>query len=136
FLSGLDHDIDVLETRSMENFQASAPLVSQIEQSMSLGKPIEEAFSLKLQRKLASTVPPRPMVKINSNEAMEHLRRLCQDAADILQMLDYRGPYNLRVRSYKLIFVCCGEEADFLKETVWTLQSRKPQPSVYIRSLV
>src|SRR5699024_9556214 len=78
----------------------------------------------------------RPMVKISSNEAMEHLRRLCQDAADILQMLDYRGPYNLRVRSYKLIFVCCGEEADFLKETVWTLQSRKPQPYVYIRSLV
>jgi hypothetical protein len=101
FLSGLDQDTDVLETGSMENFQASIPLVSQIEESMSLGKPVEEAFSLKLQRKLASTVPPRPMVKIDRKEAMEHLGRLCQDATDVLQMLDYRGPYNLRVRSDK-----------------------------------
>lgn len=101
FLSGLDQDMDVLETRSIADFQASVPLVSQIEETMSLGKPIEEAFSLKLQRKLASTVPPRPIVKIERKEAMAHLRRLCQDAADVLQMLDYHGPYNLRVRSYK-----------------------------------
>lgn len=103
FLSGLDQDMDVLETRSMKNFQASVPFVSQIEESMSLGKPVEEAFSLKLQRKLASTVPPRPMVKIDSKEAITHMRRLCEDAADVLQMLDYRGPYNLRVRFYRLI---------------------------------
>ncbi|KAK2766208.1 hypothetical protein FQN54_007724 [Arachnomyces sp. PD_36] len=117
FLKGLDQDLNVLETRSMESFQASIPLVCQIEESMPRGKPVEEAFSLKLQRKLASTVPPRPMVNVDTKEAMAHLRRLCQDAADVLQMLDYRGPYNLR-------------------ETIWALQSRKPQPSVYIRSIV
>lgn len=104
FLSGLDQDLAVLETRSMADFQASVPLVSQIEETMSLGKPIEEAFSLKLQRKLASTVPPRPMVTIDRKEAMAHLRRLCQDATDVLQILDYHGPYNLRVRTYKPTF--------------------------------
>jgi hypothetical protein len=90
--------MDVLETKSTENFQASISLVSQIEESMHLGTPVEDAFSLKLQRKLASTVPPRPMVNIDRKDAIAHLRRFCQDAADLQQMLDYRGPHNLRVR--------------------------------------
>jgi hypothetical protein len=56
-----------------------------------------EAFSLKIQRKLASTVPPRPMVQIPSDDALAHLERLCQDAIDMQQMLDYRGPSNFKV---------------------------------------
>ena len=64
---------------------------------MPLGKAVDEAFSLKIQRRLASTVPPRPMVKISPEDAIKHLKRFFHDAIDAQQILDYHGPYNLQV---------------------------------------
>ncbi|KAI9924925.1 hypothetical protein MW887_006330 [Aspergillus wentii] len=116
FLIALDQDVDVVQTRSTEHFASCLSQLSQLTQSTSLGKAIPEAFSLKIQRKLASTVPPRPMVNISSEDALAHLRRLCQDAIDLKEILEYRGPSNFKV-------------------ALWSLLSRKPQPSVYIRSL-
>ncbi|CAG7923311.1 unnamed protein product [Penicillium olsonii] len=117
FLSALDQDLEVLETRSTENFESCLSELGPLTQSVSLGKPVPEAFSLKIQRKLASTVPPRPMVHLSSDDALAQLKRLCQDAIDMQQMLDYTGPNNF-------------------KTAVWTLLSRKPQPSIYIRCLL
>ncbi|KAJ5788742.1 NatC N(alpha)-terminal acetyltransferase Mak10 subunit [Penicillium paradoxum] len=117
FLYALDQDLEVLETRSTKSFASCLSQLGPLTETVSLGKPIPEAFSLKIQRKLASTVPPRPMVHINSGDALEHLKRLCQDAIDMQQMLDYTGPSNF-------------------KTAVWTLLSRKPQPSIYIRCLL
>ncbi|KAJ5861262.1 uncharacterized protein N7529_008572 [Penicillium soppii] len=117
FLSALDQDLEILENRSTQNFESCVSQLGPLTESVSLGKPVPEAFSLKIQRKLASTVPPRPMVQITSDDALAHLKRLCQDAIDMQQMLDYRGPSNF-------------------KTAVWTLLSRKPQPSIYIRCLL
>ncbi|GKZ21510.1 hypothetical protein AbraIFM66951_006692 [Aspergillus brasiliensis] len=117
FLKGLEQDIDVIETRSTEHFMTCLSQLDDMAKSTSLGAQVPDSFSWKIQRKLASTVPPRPMVKIIFDDALAHLRRLCQDAIDLQEIIDYRGPYNFKV-------------------TVWTLLSRKPQPSVYIRSLV
>ncbi|KAJ5770505.1 uncharacterized protein N7511_002556 [Penicillium nucicola] len=116
-LSALFQDLEVLETRSTENFASCIAHLGSLTESVSLGKPVPEAFSLKIQRKLASTVPPRPMVNISHDDAFAHMKRLCQDAIDMQQMLDYRGPSNF-------------------KTAVWTLLSRKPQPSIYIRCLL
>ncbi|KAK2807005.1 hypothetical protein FQN50_005579 [Emmonsiellopsis sp. PD_5] len=116
-LSGLDMDTMPVKKRSTAPFDASLSELSLVEKSMSLGKPVPEAFSLKIQRRLASTVPPRPMVNISREDAIAHLNRFCRDAADVQDLLVYRGPQNL-------------------EKLVWALQSRKPQPSVYIRSLV
>ncbi|KAL4896886.1 Mak10 subunit, NatC N-terminal acetyltransferase-domain-containing protein [Aspergillus ambiguus] len=117
FLLGLEQDIDIVETRDSSYFASCASQLASLSQTVSLGKAVPEAFSWKIQRKLASTVPPRPMVQISSEEALAHLGRLCRDAVDVLELLEYRGPHNLKV-------------------AVWTLLSRKPQPSVYIRSIV
>ncbi|KAL2222400.1 Mak10 subunit, NatC N-terminal acetyltransferase-domain-containing protein [Thermoascus aurantiacus ATCC 26904] len=117
FLAALEQDTNVSQTRSTGHFSSSLSQVSSIEKSLSLGKPVPDAISIKIQRRLASTVPPRPLVTISPEDALAHLRRFCQDAIDIQQILDYRGPHNLRV-------------------AVWALASRKPQPSVYIRSLL
>ncbi|PYH96075.1 amino-acid N-acetyltransferase subunit Mak10 [Aspergillus ellipticus CBS 707.79] len=117
FLLALEQDIEVIETRSREHFLVCLSQFDHLTKSASLGKDVSDSFSLKIQRKLASTVPPRPMVKINFDDALAHLKRLCQDAVDLQEIIDYHGPYNLKV-------------------TIWTLLSRKPQPSVYIRSLV
>lgn len=117
FLSALQQDVDVLETRSAENFTSCIAQLRPLTETVALGKPVPDAFSLKIQRKLASTVPPRPMVNITSDDALAHLKRLCQDAIDMQQMLDYTGPSNF-------------------KTAIWTLLSRKPQPSIYIRCLL
>lgn len=97
FLSALQQDVDVLETRSAENFTSCIAQLRPLTETVALGKPVPDAFSLKIQRKLASTVPPRPMVNITSDDALAHLKRLCQDAIDMQQMLDYTGPSNFKV---------------------------------------
>ncbi|EHA25269.1 hypothetical protein ASPNIDRAFT_211551 [Aspergillus niger ATCC 1015] len=117
FLKGMEQDINVIETRSKEPFLACLSQLDDMAKSTTLGAQVPDSFSWKIQRKLASTVPPRPLVNINFDDALAHLRRLCQDAIDLQEVIDYRGPYNFKI-------------------TVWTLLSRKPQPSVYIRSLV
>ncbi|KAJ5912965.1 hypothetical protein N7504_001848 [Penicillium tannophilum] len=117
FLAALDQDLDILETRATDSFTACLSHLDELKESHSLGQSVPEAFSLKIQRKLASTVPPRPIVHISHEDALAHSKRLCQDAIDIVQILDYRGPTNF-------------------KTAIWTLMSRKPQPSVYIRCLI
>ncbi|EER40483.1 amino-acid N-acetyltransferase subunit Mak10 [Histoplasma capsulatum H143] len=116
-LSGLDVDTMPAKQRSIQPFLAALRHLGRIEKSMHLGKSVPEAFSWKIQRRLASTVPPRPMVHVSAADAIAHMTRFCQDAVDVQQILEYRGPYNLQT-------------------FVWALQSRKPQPCAYIRSLV
>jgi hypothetical protein len=116
FLLALGHDIDILQNKSTGYFSSCLSQLSSLTKSVTLGKPVPDAFSVKIQRRLASTVPPRPMVKISFEDALAHLRRLCRDAIDLQELVEYGGPYNLKVAA-------------------WTLLSRKPQPSVYIRSL-
>lgn len=97
FLSALDEDLEVLDTRSTDNFVSCLSTLSAITETVSHGTPVPEAFSLKIQRRLASTVPPRPIVHISPEDALAHLKRLCQDAIDMQQMLDYKGPSNFKV---------------------------------------
>lgn len=64
-----------------------------------LSKPVDEAFSAKLQRKLASTVPPRPIVHISFDDAFGHLTRLFNDGLEVIGVLDYTDPQCLQVRT-------------------------------------
>lgn len=97
YLFALDQDLEILDTRSADNFVSCLSHLAALTESVSLGQPVPEAFSLKIQRKLATTVPPRPIVHISPETALAHLKRLCQDAIDMQQMLDYRGPTNFKV---------------------------------------
>ncbi|KAL8983209.1 MAG: hypothetical protein Q9205_002485 [Flavoplaca limonia] len=92
-------------------------LLPEIHQTQRLGTPVKEAFSVKMQRKLTSSVPPRPMVEITFEDAHEFLSNLCRDAADVYHVLDYHGCSNLLTFTY-------------------VFQSRKPQPAIYIRCLL
>lgn len=98
FLLGLQQDIDILQTRSVDKLQSCLSILPTLKESNPVSRPVPEAFSWKIQRKLASTVPPRPMVRISLGDALAHLKRLCQDGIDLNQILDYRGPSNLKVR--------------------------------------
>ena len=92
------------------------PLLAEVRRTANLGKKVEAAFSLKVQRTLASSVPPRPMVTTQLPEAVLHLERLCHDATDVFQLCDVKGSENLL-------------------SAFWTFMSHKPLPSIYVRTL-
>lgn len=68
-----------------------------IKSSATLGKPMPTSFSVKIQRKLASTVPPRPIVEVAQDAAFSHLERLCRDAAVAVEVLKYYDSHSLMV---------------------------------------
>ncbi|KAI1099097.1 Mak10-domain-containing protein [Jackrogersella minutella] len=92
-------------------------LIEHIQKQHILGKPVPEAFSTKLQRRMASTMPPRPMVQPSFEESYDNFKRLFQDGVDIMDVLKYAEPQSLM--NFVLLF-----------------QTRKPQPLVYIRTLL
>ncbi|QSZ34101.1 hypothetical protein DSL72_005689 [Monilinia vaccinii-corymbosi] len=92
-------------------------LIPDLRSSSQLAKPAPQSFSVKLQRKLASTVPPRPIVELSQQSAYEHLERMCKDGEIAVDILDYSDSHSLM--TFVLLF-----------------QARKPQPSVYIRTLL
>ncbi|KAI2616365.1 Mak10-domain-containing protein [Hypomontagnella submonticulosa] len=92
-------------------------LIEHIKKQHPLGKPVKEAFSTKLQRRLASTMPPRPMVQPSFEESFDHFKQLFQDGINIMDILKYSEPQSLL--NFVLLY-----------------QARKPQPLVYIRTLL
>jgi hypothetical protein len=66
--------------------------------SQDLAVPVPDAFSVKLQRKLASTVPPRPVVEIALKTAYDQLARFGSDGRAMIEVLDYHDSHSLLVR--------------------------------------
>ncbi|CAG8984186.1 hypothetical protein HYALB_00004169 [Hymenoscyphus albidus] len=100
-----------------EHWSGLQTLLPTLKSSATLGKPVPGTFSVKIQRKLASTVPPRPIVEISWEATCEHLERLCRDGSIAAEVLKYYDSHSL------MTFVSL-------------FQARKPQPSVYVRTLL
>ncbi|KAJ3525301.1 hypothetical protein NM208_g11699 [Fusarium decemcellulare] len=92
-------------------------LLTDIKASHSLGRVVDEAFSAKLQRKLASTMPPRPIVQLEFDDAFGHLTRLFKDGAELVDVLHYT-------------------DSQCLQNFVSGFQAKKPQPLVFVRTLL
>ena len=97
FFEAVAVDVDVLQNGSTEGWQQCTAMLPLLLTSQTVGKPVKEAFSVKIQRKLASTVPPRPIVTVSFNDAIQHLRRLCQDGKDVVQSFQYFGSNDMLV---------------------------------------
>jgi N-alpha-acetyltransferase 35, NatC auxiliary subunit len=93
--------IDVADTRTADGatqfWDEMLGYLPQLRTTAELAKPVPASFSTKLQRKLASTVPPRPMVQIPPEAAYDHLERLCQHGSTVVQVLKYNNPHSLMV---------------------------------------
>lgn len=72
-------------------------LMEHISKQHSLAKSVPEAFSTKLQRRLASTMPPRPIVQPSFEETFDHFKHMFQDGVDIIDILKYSDPQSLMV---------------------------------------
>lgn len=70
---------------------------SRLKTSAHLGKPVPESFSVKVQRKLASTVPPRPIVEVSQKDAFTHLEQLCKDGSVAVEVLNFYDTQSLMV---------------------------------------
>ncbi|KAF2966260.1 hypothetical protein GQX73_g7317 [Xylaria multiplex] len=118
--------LDAIDLSTIRNDTSELPklpwkrmrhLIDAIEKQHALGKPVPEAFSTKLQRRLASTMPPRPMVSLSFDECITHFKRFFQNGNEVLDVLQYTGPHSLL--NFVLMF-----------------QAQKPQPLVFIRTVL
>ena len=82
---------DIMDPRRASIWEQCIEALPELKSTAQHGKPVEGSFSIKIQRKLASTVPPRPMVMLGFDDAHNHLTRLCQYGKEAYRILDYRG---------------------------------------------
>ena len=116
-LAALQRNSSVTDFQYTSSNSSAFGLLEELSKSCSISKPVEGSFSLKLQRTMASSAPPRPMVNIPFAEACDFLRRMCQDTMDLLQVANVEG--NERIW-----------------QAIHLFMSRTPQPSAYVRSLL
>ncbi|CAK7270961.1 N-alpha-acetyltransferase, non-catalitic subunit [Sporothrix epigloea] len=118
FLTAIDlAELRIRPDALKEPWLQMASAIREIRESHNLGTAVPAAFNTKMQGILASTMPPRPMVQPSFDEAIGHWSHLCLDGAEAVDILRYEDPQSL------LSFVL-------------TFQAKKPQPLVYIRTLV
>ncbi|KIW68012.1 hypothetical protein PV04_03988 [Phialophora macrospora] len=114
----LFHECDCGTRPSLSTLEKDISLIRTIEKSAFLGRPTSAvAFTLKIQRRLASSVPPRPMVVVEKEKAFSFLHKLLTDATTAFQMLDISSSCNLLV-AYQ------------------NFMAQEPQPAVYVRALL
>lgn len=65
-----------------------------------LGTPVEAAFSTYVQRKLATTVPPRPKVDMKFDVAITNVKQMCTDCVDMVKVGVYTSPGSILVRMH------------------------------------
>ena len=96
FLSAVQFD-EIIDDHRVPWWDRCLRLIPALPKTTYLGMRVEASFSIKIQRRLASTVPPRPIVNISFDEAFAQLTRLCQNGKDAYRILNYRGGVNLMV---------------------------------------
>ena len=93
-------------------------LVNSVEKTSDLGQAAPgEAFTLKMQRRLASSVPPRPMIVTPKNDAFLFFKQLITDST----------------RAFEVLKITCSVD---LLVAYQSFMAQDPQPSVYVRALL
>ncbi|KAH9883027.1 hypothetical protein J1614_000394 [Plenodomus biglobosus] len=114
FLRALDIDISL--SQIPHSWSPVLESLQTLSESHEMGKPVPGAFSSKLQRRLASTVPPRPIVELSFADATTQLQSLVSDCTEATRFVDLpQDP--LEYQSF-----------------LWYFASRSPAPLAYARS--
>ena len=96
-LGAVECDSMLTESGAAHHWARCSALLPDVLQSHSEGAPHPQAFSAKIQRRLASSVPPRPIVSISFENAYAQLSQICQNGSEVYQVLNYQGSHNLLV---------------------------------------
>jgi hypothetical protein len=100
-----------------EDWTSLSSILAIVKDTYSLGQAVPASFSPKIQRRLASTVPPRPMVELGFKNAYETLSRICRDCSEATRIINIQP-----------------ESAEQLKSLLWSFSSRRPEPLPYARA--
>jgi N-alpha-acetyltransferase 35, NatC auxiliary subunit len=73
-------------------------VLENIKKTHSLGIVVPDCFSTKLQRRLASTMPPRPIVQLSFEDACPQWERMFEDGMELSDVLKYTDSQTLLVR--------------------------------------
>ena len=58
-------------------------------------------FSAKIQRRLASNIPPRPIVDVSFDDSYEYLNQLCQNEKEVYRVLIHSSGSSARQPNQK-----------------------------------
>ncbi|KAF2826351.1 amino-acid N-acetyltransferas-like protein subunit Mak10 [Ophiobolus disseminans] len=90
--------------------------IQKLKATHQLGQTVPGSFSTKMQRRLASTVPPRPIVELEFVDALEKLQYLATDCEEATR------------------FVKLPQDPLEYQSFLWSFASRSPAPLSYARS--
>jgi hypothetical protein len=114
FLRALDLDLP------LDQISYSWPPILQgidsLKTTHQLGQTVPGAFSPKMQRRLASTVPPRPVVELEFKDALEKLHQIATDCAEATR------------------FPALPQDPLEYQSFLWHFSARLPPPLTYARS--
>ncbi|KAF2016745.1 Mak10-domain-containing protein [Aaosphaeria arxii CBS 175.79] len=114
FLIALDPDCPLSQLESY--WPPIRSNLQPIKDTQPLGKPVPSSFTTKIQRRLASTVPPRPIVEFEFKDAFEKLQQICTDCEQATNFVDLPS-----------------DPIEF-QSFLWAYAGRKPAPLTYARS--
>ncbi|KAF2771606.1 Mak10-domain-containing protein [Teratosphaeria nubilosa] len=83
-----------------------------------LSRPLREAFSDKVQRQLATSTPPRPMLQVSWNDAYKKWTKLCKDVVAANNLTSF--------------WIC--QSPNCLQRATWAFAYREPQPNAFARA--
>ncbi|TKA77374.1 hypothetical protein B0A55_03227 [Friedmanniomyces simplex] len=83
-----------------------------------LAQALPKAFSDKVQRQLATSTPPRPMIAISWDEALQRWMSMCADIIEAERLTDFD--------------VCQSPHG--LQRAIWAFAYREPQPNTFARA--
>lgn len=118
FLLNMLHNCSIGIPSDKISIEELTSLINFVEKTKDLGQPVSaDAFTLKMQRRLASSVPPRPMIVTPKDEAFIFFKQLVTDAT----------------RAFEVLKITCSVD---LLVAYQSFMAQDPQPSVYVRALL
>jgi len=105
-------------TGDEDRWASLAQIVPRIGDSHALAHPLEEAFSAKVQRQLATSTPPRPMLVVSWKDACQRWSKMFDDIVEAHRLTDF--------------WIC--QSPHCLQRATWAFVYRQPQPSTLARA--
>ena len=98
FLRAVASDLCISREDHALTWQICSSALSSLLDSSKEGTPISESFSTKIQHRLASTVPPRPIMMNNLQDTHDYLQRFFKDAGEAGGIFDCLNGSQVAVR--------------------------------------
>jgi N-alpha-acetyltransferase 35, NatC auxiliary subunit len=103
------HLLDILSSTSSKTrrsvLEECLKAIPRISSTLKLGKEVPDSFTTRIQRKLSIQVPPRPMVTIDSKEAIQTYKTMLENLLEIETLYQYKSPHEVFVPSLVLRFL-------------------------------